>query len=142
MMMLFAIGYIWTNGRKKDVNSPDVWICRCINVCTLFLIIIMCLNIRLDLPVARAYNKAHQEREAYLLEQQENGNTETVIVAPYPSTQMPDIKYNVLKFIGKQTSGQAIYYESDTDVEPNEYEGHVRKLLNLDFDFVLAEPQE
>lgn len=142
MMMLFAIGYIWTNGRKKDVKSPDVWICRCINVCTLFLIIIMCLNIRLDLPVARAYNKAHQEREAYLLEQQENGNTETVIVAPYPSTQMPDIKYNVLKFIGKQTSGQAIYYESDTDVEPNEYEGHVRKLLNLDFDFVLAEPKK
>lgn len=142
MMMLFAIGYIWANGRKKDVKSPDVWICRCINVCTLFLIIIMCLNIWQDLPVARAYNKAHQEREAYLLEQQENGNTETVIVAPYPSTQMPDIKYNVLKFIGKQTSGQAIYYESDTDVEPNEYEGHVRKLLNLDFDFVLAETKK
>ena len=101
----------------------------------------MCLNIRQDLPVARAYNLAHQERESYLLKSQETGNTETIVVAPYPSTQMPDAKYNVLKSMGKKTNMQAIYYESDTDLEPNEYESHVRKLFGLDFDFVLAEPR-
>ena len=102
----------------------------------------MALNIRQDLPVARAYNKAHQEREAYLLSLQEMGNKETVVVEPYPSTQTPDAKYNVLRLIGKKTSQPAIYYEADTDVEPNEYEGHIKRLYRLDFDFVLAESKE
>ena len=102
----------------------------------------MCLNIKQDLPVARAYNKAHQEREAYLLEQQENGQKETVTVTPFPDTHTPDAKYNVLKWMGKQTGMQAIYYEADTDVEPNEYEYFYRKLYNLDFDFILAEPRK
>ena len=102
----------------------------------------MCLNIKQDLPVARAYNLAHQERESYLLALQEKGQKETIIVEKFPNTQTPDAKYNVFKWFGKTTSKQAIYYESDTEVEPNEYEGHIRKLLKLDFDFVLAEPQE
>ena len=139
MLTFFVIGYLLTNNQKKDY-------CRLsqisIGVCVLFLIVIMCLNIKQDLPVACAYNLAHQERESYLLALQEKGNNETVVVAPYPSTQTPDAKYNVLKWMGKKTGMQAIFYESDTDVKPNEYEGHIRKLLKLDFDFVLAEPQE
>ena len=97
----------------------------------------MGLNIHQDLPIARAYNKAHQDREAYLLQLQAEGNKETVIVEPFPSIHTPDAKYNVLKLLGKSTPMPAIYYESDTSIEPNEYEGHIRKLLNLDFDFVL-----
>lgn len=139
MLMFFAIGYIWSSGRKK-ASSNSIMVS--ISVCAVFLSVIMCLNIRQDLPAARAYNKAHQEREAYLLEQQEKGQTEIVVVAPYPSTQTPDAKYNVLKWLDKKTSMQAIYYESDTDVEPNEYEEYIRKLLKLDFDFVLAETKE
>lgn len=139
MLAFFAIGYIWMCGRRKECGKP---IMMAIPVCALFLIAIMCLNIKQDLPVARAYNKAHQEREAYLLDLQEKGNNETVVVAPYPSTQTPDAKYNVLKWMGKKTGMQAIFYEADADVEPNEYEEHVRKLLNLDFDFVLTEPKE
>ena len=139
MLTFFVIGYLLTNNQKKDY-------CRLsqisISVCVLFLIVIMCLNIKQDLPVARAYNLAHQERESYLLTLQEKGQKETIIVEKFPKTQTPDAKYNVLKWFGKTTSKQAIYYESDTDVEPNEYEGHIRKLLKLDFDFVLAEPQE
>jgi hypothetical protein len=138
----FMLGYIWKSGQKQEVKSSDVWIYRCINVCALFLMVIMCLNIKQDLPMARAYNKAHQEREAYLLDLQEQGNKETVVVAPYPSTQAPDAKYNILKCIGKKTNMQAIYYEADTDVKPNEYESHLRRLYGLDFDFVLAEPKE
>lgn len=138
MLMLFAIGYIWTCGRKQACNKSIMVL---MSACAIFLSVIMCLNIRQDLPVARAYNKAHQERETYLLELQEKGQTETVVVAPYPSTQTPDAKYNVLKWIGKKTGMQAIYYEADTDAEPNEYEAHIRKLLKLDFDFVLTEPR-
>lgn len=142
MVILLAIGYIWTSGRKPckvygvRCTGDGVW-CTVYGVCAIFLIAIMCLNIKQDLPVARAYNKAHQEREVYLLDLQKNGNKETIIVAPYPSTQTPDAKYNVLKWMGKKTNQQAIYYEADTEVEPNEYESHVRRWLRLDFDFVL-----
>ena len=101
----------------------------------------MCLNIRQDIPVARAYNKAHQERESYLLELQKNGQQETVVVSPYPSTHTPDAKHNALKLIGKKSPMQAIYYESDADVEPNGYERYYRKLKGIDFDFVLEEPR-
>ena len=139
VLMFFAIGYIWSSERKQVCSNS---ILVSISVSAIFLSIIMCLNIRQDFPVARAYNKAHQDREAYLLELQEAGQEVTVVVAPYPSTQTPDAKYNVLKWMGKKTSMQAIYYESDTDVDPNEYEQHIRKLLKLDFDFVLAEQKE
>lgn len=141
ILTFFAIGYIVANQTKGNVDKKDRWINVSIGVCTLFLIVLMLLNIRQDLPVARAYNKAHQEREAYLISLQEAGNAETIVVEPYPSTATPDAKYNVLKCIGKKTNMQTIYYESDTDVEPNEYEGHIRKLLGLDFDFILAEPK-
>ncbi len=139
MLTFFVLGYLLTNNLKKDYRNLSLISTA---ICTLFLIVIMCLNIKHDLPVARAYNKAHQEREAYLIALQEAGQKEAVVVEKYPSTQMPDAKYNVLKWLGKTTGKQAIYYESDTGTKPNEYEMHVRKLLKLDFDFVLAEPRE
>ena len=142
MLAFFALGYIWTNQSKTDKVKTCRWSNIAMGVCSIFLIVIMALNIRQDLPIARAYNKAHQEREAYLLELQESGNKETVFVEPYPSVATPDAKYNVMRWFGKKTNMQAIYYEADTDVEPNEYEGHIRKLLRLDFDFVLAEPKD
>lgn len=139
MVMFFALGYIWMCGRKNDYGKR---ILTAISICAFFLITIMCLNIKQDLPLARAYNRAHQEREAYLLDLQKELNEEAVIVAPYPSTQAPDAKYTILKHFGKKTNKQSIYYEADTDIEPNEYEGHVRRWLKLDFDFVLAEPRK
>lgn len=139
ILTFYVLGYLITC-QSKFGNK------KCISVltytCTIFLIVIMVLNIRQDLPVARAYNKAHQERESYLLSLQDAGNKETIVVVPYPSTHTTDAKYNVLRWIGKKSPMQAIYYESDTDVQPNEYEGHIRKLLKLDFDFVLAEPKK
>ena len=139
ILTFFAIGYIWGNGSK---SKQQKFILPSIAICSIFLISIMCLNISQDLPVARAYNKAHKEREAYLLELQNAGQRETIIVEPYPSTQMPDAKYNLLKCIGKKSNMQPIYYEADTDIEPNGYEGHVRRLYHLDFDFLLAEPRK
>lgn len=137
VLAFFILGYLWFNQTKKDGAKTDRSIQLSMYVCTLFLIVIMCLNIKQDLPVARAYNKAHQERETYLLELQRKGQKETVSVDPFPSTHTSDAKQNMLKLLGKNTSSQAIYYESDTSFEPNEYEGSIRKLYLLDFDFVL-----
>lgn len=142
MLTFFALGYLLTNQSKVDEGKKGRNIHISMYVCTIFLIVIMCLNIKQDIPVAQAYNKAHQEREKYLISLRDAGNMETVTVAPYPIIHTPDVKYNVLKWMGKKTSMPAIYYEADADVEPNEYEGHVRKLLGLDFDFVLAEPKQ
>ena len=135
ILTFFALGYIWTNNSQKDYSKASYTI---MSACAIFLIIIMWLNIHQDIPVARAYNKAHQEREMYLLQLQAEGNKETVVVAPFPTIHTPDAKYNVLKFLGRTTPMPAIYYESDASTEPNEYESHIKNLLKLDFDFILA----
>lgn len=142
VLTFFALGYFWFNQKKKDSGKTNRSIQLLMYVCTLFLIVIMGLNIKQDLPVVRAYHQAHKVREPYLVELQEKGQKETVLVEPYPSTSTPDAKYNVLKWLGKTTSMQAIYYEGDTDVEPNEYEMFFRKLYHLDYDFVLTEKRK
>ena len=134
MLAFFAVGYLFTNKQEKDFSILSQ---VSITICTLFLIVIICLNIQQDLPIARAYNIAHQERYSYLMKLQEKGQKETIVVEKFPSTHTPDAKYNVLKWLDKTTNMQAIYYESDTDTEPNVYESHIRKLYGLDFDFVL-----
>lgn len=132
MMMLFAVGYVM--GQK--FSKVQHWTILSA-ICVAFLCVIMCLNIHQDLPIAKAYHKAHQEREAYLLEKQTAGNTDTLYVAKYPSTHAPDAKYVILSILGKKSEPQAIYYEADTSTDPNEYESHIRHLLKLNFDFVL-----
>lgn len=130
-----AIGYVLGLGNAHH-KTLSAWV---VTIGLVGMIVIVGLNYHQDIPVAKAYAKAHDERKVYLLKLQENGQTETVIVSPYPRTATPDVKYNVYKWLGKSTSMPAIYYEADTGTEPNEYESHVKKLLNLDFDFVLAE---
>lgn len=138
VLMFFAIGYTLGEG-KTQWKMP-------VGVASTVLAIGMCaivvLNTRQDIPVIRNYRIAHEQRFEYLKQLQEQGNTETVYVDPYPSVSTPDVKYNVMKLFGKSTSMQAINYIADTDVEPNEYEWHIRKLYHLDFDFVLKELKE
>lgn len=138
VFLFFAIGYIVGEGKirwKKQIGIVSSALA--IGMCA-----IVALNMRQDIPVILNYRIAHERRFDYLMHLQEQGNTETVYVEPYPSVSTPDVKYNVMQLIGKSSPKQAINYESDTDVEPNEYEGHIRKLLKLDFDFVLAEPKK
>ena len=138
VMLFFAIGYIMGEGKTQWKKQVGV---AC-GVLAVGMCAIVVLNVRQDIPVIRNYRIAHEQRFEYLKQLQEQGNTETVYVDPYPSVCTPDVKYNVMKMLRKNTSMQAINYPADTDVEPNEYEGHIRKLLKLDFDFVLAEPKE
>lgn len=131
---IFVMGYTLGSGKelqrlKGQVSSLFF---------TFFMVVIIVLNIHQDAPVAYAYRKAHEERETYLLELQNLGNKEKIYVMPYPSVSTPDAKYNILSFFGKTTNMQSIYYFSDTGYNPNEYESHIRHLLNLDFNFVLV----
>lgn len=133
LVCIFLVGYILGNGKLK--NNLRVQLLSI--ACVIFMTAIVFLNIRQDIPVARKYRNAYEEREVYLKHLQEFGNKETVYVNPLPSVATPDAKYNILKFFGKSTNMQAIYYFSDTGYEPNEYESHMRRLLQLDFDFIL-----
>ena len=138
VMLIFAIGYIIGEGKTQWKKQIGI---AC-SVLSVGMCVVAALNMHQDIPVIRNYRIAHEQRLEYLKQLQEQGNTETVYVDPYPSVSTPDVKYNVMKLIGKSSPMQAINYEADTDVEPNEYEWHVRKLYHLDFDFILAEPKE
>lgn len=135
-LLFAAIGYVIGMGSKEKVALPIIT-----GGLTVMMMAIMCVNIYVDLPIARAYAKAHDERKAYLQHLQAAGNQETVTVAPYPSAAVPDAKYWVMRAIGKSSSKQLLYCRADADYAPNEYMLHVRHYLDIDFDFVL-EPKE
>lgn len=138
LVCIFLVGYIL--GKGKIQNKLRVQLLSI--TCAIFMTVIVFLNIRQDIPVACKYRSAYEERETYLKHLQDIGNKETVYVTPLPSVATPDAKYNILKFFGKSTNMQAIYYFSDTGYEPNEYESHMRRLLQLDFDFILLPENE
>lgn len=136
-ILFAAIGYVTGIGMKES---------RWLNVCstglTMMMIIIMSVNVHLDLPIAQAYAKAHDERKAYLIQLKEAGNTDTVYVTPYPSAEVLDAKYVILRAIGKSSPKQSLYCISDAGSTPTQYEGHVRNYLDLDFDFVFPKTEE
>lgn len=132
MLMWFALGYVLGNGNRKQ-RIGDV-LCM---MCSVFMVLVMAINLKVDMPLAVQYNHAHQAREKMLLDLQQQGNKEQVVVEKYPSTSTLDSKYVFLNLLGKKTSQQTIFYESDTEEIPNEYEAHIRHLLKLDYDFVL-----
>lgn len=103
----------------------------------LSLIIIMSMNIYNDIPIAKEYSDAVNSRIDYLKELQETENTKTVIVKELPSPNVHDVKYNILSLLEKKTDKPSLYYISDADTIPNEYEYHFRKVYGLDFDFVI-----
>ena len=103
------------------------------------LTVIMCLNIIKDTPTARTYGEAVDDRIEYLCTLRDKGQQGTVIVEPLPIPYTEDPKHFILHLFGKETSPSVLYYISDTRSEPNEYEFHMKKVLNLDFDFVLAD---
>lgn len=104
-----------------------------------FLAVIMCLNIINDTPTAKTYGKAVDDRIEYLSTLRDKGQKGTVIVDQLPIPYTEDPKHFILHLFGKETSESLLYYISDTKTEPNEYEFHMKKVLNLDFDFVIAD---
>lgn len=106
------------------------------------LAVIMCVNIINDTPTAKAYGKAVDDRIEYLSALRDKGQKETVKVSPLPVPYTEDPKHLLLHLLGKETPMSVLYYISDTDVVPNDYEYHLKRVLGLDFDFVLTEKDQ
>lgn len=102
------------------------------------LAVVMLVNIYKDAPTAREYGNAVDERIERLCSLRDNGQTGMVVVDPLPVPYTEDVKHFVMTRLGKETPKTVLYYISDTDTVPNEYEYHMKRVLNLDFDFVIA----
>lgn len=136
LLTVVAIGVILGAGNK---SARPGWL----SVGGLSLLaVIMCVNIINDTPTARAYGKAVDDRIEYLSALRDKGQKETVEVSPLPVPYTEDPKHLLLHLLGKNTPMSVLYYISDTDVVPNEYEYHMKRVLNLDFDFILAEKDQ
>lgn len=133
IITICIIGYVLGLGRKDATTIKGA-------LTGVVLLIIICLvNIRIDVPTARNYAKAVDERVELLRSLRNSGQLETVTVQPLPIPYTEDAKHLLLHTIGKSSPKTVLYYISDTDLEPNEYEYHMRKLYNLPFDFVLEQ---
>lgn len=134
MLAVLGVGFVLGVGMKPE--KPG-W---CAVGGMMVLAVIMCINIVKDTPSARAYGKAVDERIEHLCDLRDKGQKEKVVVPPLPIPYTEDPKHLLLQmFDKKDTPMSVLYYISDTGTVPNEYEYHMRKVLNLDFDFVLAE---
>lgn len=133
MLVIVMIGFVMGVGRKATGFG---WF-SLLGILTLM--VVMCVNIEQDTPSARLYGKAVDARIERLSELKEKGQTGTVEVEPLPIPYTEDVKHFVLSRLGKDTPKAVLYYISDTDTVPNEYEYHMKRVLNLDFDFVIAQ---
>lgn len=135
LMTIAAIGFVSGVGSQPGLA---VW-GSMVGIMTL--VIIMCVNLCFDIPTAKAYAEAVDERVDYLCELRDKGQTETITVAPLPVPYTEDVKHFVMTRLGKDTPKTVLYYISDTDTVPNEYEYHMKRVLNLDFDFVINQKE-
>lgn len=132
ILAVLGIGFVLGVGRKPEKSG---W---CAVGGMLALTVIMCFNIVNDTPSARAYGKAVDERIERLSLLRDRGQKATITVPPLPMPYTEDPKHLVFHILGKDTPQPMLYYISEADTIPNEYEYHMKRVLNLDFDFVLA----
>ena len=133
MLSVLTIGFALGVEKKPEKTG---W---CVVGGMVALSVIMVINIVKDTPSARAYSKAVDERIERLCELRGKGQMEKVVVSPLPIPYTEDPKHLILQMFGKDTPRSVLYYISETDTVPNEYEYHMKRVLNLDFDFVLDE---
>ena len=133
MLVVVSIGFVMGMGRPSNRAG---WV----SVLGLVaMAVIMIVNIFNDTPTAKSYGRAVDERIERLCSLRDKGQTETVTVTPLPVPYTEDVKHFVMTRLGKDTPKTVLYYISDTDTVPNEYEYHMKRVLNLDFDFVIAQ---
>lgn len=127
----FLIGY-WNVNVKKIVSILSI-----IGLSAFFSIMIC--NIIMDIPTARKYAYAVDERVDVCNEIQKRTHAEIVDVEPLPVPSTIDTKYVIYCLIGDKNIKPMLYYISDTKETPNEYAHHMKRLYNWDFDIVLSE---
>lgn len=133
LLVVFSIGFV------LGLGKPSKWSGQVSIFGLMALALIMIVNIYNDAPTAKRYGRAVDERIEKLCSLRDNGQTGTVMVDPLPLPYTEDVKHFVMTRLGKDTPKTMLYYTSETDTIPNEYECHLKRVLNLDFDFVLAE---
>lgn len=77
------------------------------------------------------------ERTVFLEDEKQKGTTELVYVNPFPHSYTTDVKWNIQTLLGKESPRPVLFYESDTETVPNEYEYHYKRYHQLPFDFVI-----
>ena len=132
LVVVMAIGFIIGTDKKSDRSG---W---CAVAGLALLVVVMCINISNDTPTAREYAKAVDKRIDFLCSLKDKGQKETVEVAPLPTPYTEDPKHLLWRLLGKEKTKSVLYYVSDTDTQPNKYVYHMRRVFDLDFDFVLA----
>lgn len=133
LLTVVAVGFVLGMGRKPVKSG---WLSV---VGMTVLTVIMSVNIIKDTPSARAYGEAVDERINHLCALRDVGQREMVVVSPLPVPYTEDPKHFVMHMLGKETPKSVLYYISDAGIEPNEYEYHMKRVLNLSFDFVIVE---
>lgn len=131
LLVMVSIGFV------LGVGKSSKWSGHVSIFGLMALAVVMLLNIYNDTPTAREYGKAVDERIERLCSLRDKGQTEMVVVDPLPVPYTEDVKHFVMTRLGKETPKTVLYYISDTDTVPNEYEYHMKRVLDLDFDFVL-----
>ena len=132
MLVVVSMGFVLGLG-KSSKRSGQISIFGLVA-----LAVIIMVNIYNDTPTAKSYGTAVDERIEKLCSLRDNGQTGTVTVAPLPVPYTEDVKHFLMTHLGKDTPKTVLYYISETDTIPNEYEFHVKQVLSLNFDFVLA----
>lgn len=132
ILVVASIGFVVGSG-KPSMRSGQVSMFG-----LMALAVIMVVNICNDTPTARSYGKAVDERIEKLCSLRDRGQSGIVMVDPLPVPYTEDVKHFVMTRLGKDSPKSVLYYISETDTVPNEYEYHMKRVLNLDFDFVLS----
>lgn len=133
LLVVVSIGFV------LGLGKPSKWSGQVSILGLVALALIMIVNIYDDAPTAKRYGRAVDERIEKLCSLRDNGQTGTVIVDPLPLPYTEDVKHFVMTHLSDDSPKTMLYYISETDTVPNDYEYHLKRVLNLDFDFVLAE---
>lgn len=133
MLVVISMGFVLGLG-KSSTRSGQIAIFG-----LMAMVVIMLVNIYNDTPTAKSYGKAVDERIEKLCSLRDKGQTGIVTIDPLPIPYTEDVKHFVMTRLGKDSPKTVLYYVSETDTVPNEYEYHMKRVLNLNFDFVLPQ---
>jgi len=137
--MLFISIHAFLYGYFKETFTNKKYVTVSLKIGVAIMCVIMSFNLYNDTISARNYAQSVDNRIASLQQLNKNGVKGVVIVKPLSVPYTIDIKYNLLKIIGKkQNQKPLLYYISDTDISPNEYNNHLRRVYGFNFDIILS----
>lgn len=135
MVIYFAgVGYLFGHKYREKLKFK-LLLCSAVSG-LIIMCVVMITNIMIDFPIANRYAEAVDSRKDYLLKMQEEGITGTLAIDKIENPRTIDVKYMVLKMIGKSTNKQSLFYYSDVEQTPNDYSTFVPKAYHLGFDIV------